>query len=162
MKPGVARLVLNALGGAYREISQFGSWMVHVGSLAHWVPLTTSSVTSSTRLERADFFATKSLTVMLKSSVTTTTHLKQATSLYFVTRCERDPVYMDMVRVFKWTSYSLKGSCTIENNIVKCHKQFLRGKKTEQITCTAAVYCCFQFFQSSVLDVKVNFRSSRY
>ena len=31
----------------------------------HWVPLTTNSVTTSTRLQQADFFVSKSLTAML-------------------------------------------------------------------------------------------------
>ena len=34
--------------------------------LLHWVPLTTSSVTMATRLQRADFFALNSLTAMLQ------------------------------------------------------------------------------------------------
>ena len=49
-------------------------------SSVHWVPLTKSSVTTSTRLQRADFFASKSLTAILKSSVTTCTHLYRAVS----------------------------------------------------------------------------------
>ena len=41
----------------------------------HWVPLTTSSITTSSRLQPPGFFASKSLTAMLKSSVATSTHL---------------------------------------------------------------------------------------
>ena len=39
-----------------------------------WVLFTASSVTTSNRLQRADFFASKSLTAMLKSFVTTSTY----------------------------------------------------------------------------------------
>ena len=46
----------------------------------HWVPFTTRSVTS-TGLLRLHFFAWKSLTTMLKCSVTTNTHLQRAVSL---------------------------------------------------------------------------------
>ena len=41
----------------------------------HWVPLTTSLVTTSTLLQQAHFFASIPLTTMLNSSVTTSTHL---------------------------------------------------------------------------------------
>ena len=50
--------------------------------------LATNSVTRSTWLQRADFFASKSLNVMSKSSVTTSTQFL----LHFCTRCSGDPV----------------------------------------------------------------------
>ena len=46
------------------------------GGLVHWVPLTASSVTTNTRLQRAGYFISlKSLTAMLRSSVITSMHL---------------------------------------------------------------------------------------
>ena len=58
---------------------------IHTGPMQiHWVPLTASSVTTSR------FFASKSLTAMLKSSVTASTHLRRASS--FASVCS-DSVY---------------------------------------------------------------------
>ena len=51
----------------------------------HWVPLTTNSVTTSTRLQQVDFVASKSLTVMLKSSVTES--ILQQRAVFFASIC---------------------------------------------------------------------------
>ena len=47
----------------------------------HLVPLTTSSVTTSTRLKRGDFLSSRSSTAMLKISFTMNTCLQRAVSL---------------------------------------------------------------------------------
>ena len=52
----------------------------------HWVPLTTSSVITRTRLERADFFTSKSLTAVFKFL------------LHLFIRCKRDPVYLHSIQ----------------------------------------------------------------
>ena len=52
----------------------------------------------STRL-RADSFALKSLTAMLKSSVTTSTSHNEQFSLHLLARSKRDPMYCERVSV---------------------------------------------------------------
>ena len=54
-----------------------------------------SSVSTITRLQCADLFASKSLNAVVKSSVTTRTHLhEQFGFASFFTGCKRDPVYV--------------------------------------------------------------------
>ena len=58
-----------------------------------WVPLTTSSVETSTPLQRAGFFASKSLTAMLKVRLQRApTYNNKQLLLHLFTRCKRDPV----------------------------------------------------------------------
>ena len=58
---------------------QLSQWLRYNFKLSqtqiYWVPLTMSSVTASTQLYWADFFASHSLTAMLKRMITTSTHL---------------------------------------------------------------------------------------
>ena len=65
------KIVENVIYGV-KSLAVKGNRSVFIASSqVHWVPLTTSSVTTSTCLQRVDFFDSKSLTAMLKSSVTT-------------------------------------------------------------------------------------------
>ena len=51
---------------------------------------------TGSRLQRAGFFALKSLTVTLKGSVTTNNRLQRGVSLHHFTRCKQDPVFDTM------------------------------------------------------------------
>ena len=62
----------------------------------HWVPLTTSSVETSTPLQRAGFFASKSFTAMLKVPLQRApTYNNKQFLLHLFTRCKRDPVCIE-------------------------------------------------------------------
>ena len=78
----------------------------------HWAPFTTSSVTISTGLLPVHFFASNSLTIMLKDSVTMNTHLQQAVSFaMFFADCKLGLctcVVLDQVLLFGTEKYHAK------------------------------------------------------
>ena len=79
-------------------------WCEHCGKIVamfirfwiHWFPLKTSFVLASSRLQWADYNASKSLTAMLKRSVTTSTLLQRV--VFFASICQlyADPVWLPL------------------------------------------------------------------
>ena len=91
-----------------------GKVYLRVGSVMKVsLPLTMNSIITSTRLKEADFFTSKSLTVVIKISGTTSIHLLQAVSLHVVTHCKHDSclVYSTTDFFFARNSF-LKNSLT--------------------------------------------------
>ena len=102
-----------------------------------WVPHTTSSVTPSTQ---AGFFASKSLTALVKSSVTMSNTYTEQFLLHRFTRCKQDPMYVmysiadlhrknspmnHFFRTFWYHSLHIK----IRNGIKCCVQDYVRDKK---------------------------------
>ena len=54
----------NVLQGFTAADSNLEQVRDQISTFVHWVPLRTSSVTTSIRIQRVDFFASKSLTAM--------------------------------------------------------------------------------------------------
>ena len=62
------------------------------------------------QLELADFFASKPLTIILKSSATVNTCLQGAISLHLFIRCKPDPVYLRFgtrIQILEFSSITL-------------------------------------------------------
>ena len=70
--------------------------IVHLHNALHWVPLTTSSVRTKYRLQRADLFASKLMTSMLKTSVKRAPAYNGQFLLYLFTRSKWNPMYMKL------------------------------------------------------------------
>ena len=70
--------------------------IVHLNNALHWVPLATSSVRTKYRLQRADLFASKLMTAMLKTSVKRGPAYNEQFPLYFFTRSKRNLMYMKL------------------------------------------------------------------